>query len=550
VTGALRRIGRAAAPSVLIMVSALALAGCSSAGHGAAPGPAGSGAHGAGGGPAGHGKRPAAPGLTGAVGPVARSCRGVAVTAASDVQHVIGSHPPGTAFCLSAGTYRLAAPLAPKRGDALIGRPGAVLNGSKVLTGWRRSGRVWRTTGFLPPAPNTHGECLATAPLCTDTQDVFFDHRRLTRVDSLAAVTAGTMYADYRTGTIAIGNDPRSHLVEQAVAPSLIRAAADDVTVANLVIEEAANEAQVGAVESRHVFGAGRNGSGWRILHNDVRLNHGAGIGFAGASVVADNFIHDQGQLGFGAYGAGSVVTNNEISFNGAAGYSSKWEAGGSKSWLTRRETLTHNYVHDNRGPGLWDDGGNIDTTYEYNLIVNNWGAGIQHEISYDATIANNQISGNGFRLHNGWAWDAGIEIQSSGGTKLIDIANNVVVGNYNGITLIDSGARAGSRPAPHGPHILQNVWVHGNTISGFGGQTGVFEDHHDPAIFTTNHNRFDANLYYVGSLTGPRFSWANADMGWERWRGYGNDPHGRAELATAHDLNQIITHAVAGYHW
>jgi len=538
VTGTLRRTRWAAALSVLVLLSALAVPGCRSGGHGAGPGPAG------------HGKRVEAPGLTGAVGPIARSCRGVTVTAASDVQHVIDSHPQGTTFCLSAGMYRLRTPLVPKRGDALIGRLGAVLNGSKVLTGWQRSGHVWRTTGFLPPAPNTHGECVVTAPLCTYSQDVFFDHRRLRRVDSVAAVTAGTMYADYRTGTIAIGNDPRSHRVEQAVAPGLIQATVPDVTVANLVLEEAANEAQVGAIESRHVFGAGRGGSGWRILHNDVRLNHGVGIGFAGASTVAGNFIHDQGQLGFAAYGTGSVVTNNEISFNGATGYSSEWEAGGSKSWLTTHETLTHNYVHDNRGPGLWDDGGNIDTAYEYNLIINNWGAGIQHEISYDATIANNQISGNGFRLHKGWAWDAGIQIQSSGGTRLIDVAHNVVVGNYNGITVVDSGDRAGNRPAPHGPHIVQNVWVHGNTITGFAGQTGAFEDRNDPAVFTTNHNRFDANLYYVGSLTGPRFSWANADMGWERWRGYGNDPHGRAELAAAHDLKQIITDAATRYHW
>jgi len=533
VTGTLRRTCWAVALSVLVMVSAMALPGCRPGGHGA-----------------GHGKRTTAPGLIGAVGPIARSCQGVAVTAASDVQHVIDSHPPGTTFCLAAGMYRLRTPLAPKRGDALIGRLGAVLDGSEVLTGWRRSGKVWWTTGFLPPAPNTHGKCVVTAPLCTYTQDVFFDKQRLRRVDAVAAVTVGTVYTDYRTGTIAIGSDPRSHLVEQAVAPSLIRATVDHVTVANLVIEQAANEAQVGAIESRHVFGAGPNGSGWRILHNNVRLNHGAGIGFAGASVVAGNFIHDQGQLGFAAYGTGSVVTSNEISLNGTAGYSSKWEAGGSKSWLTRHETLTHNYVHDNRGPGLWDDGGNIDTTYAYNLIVNNWGAGIQHEISYDATIANNQITGNGFRLHNGWAWDAGIQIQSSGGTKLIDIVNNAVVNNYNGITLVDSGGRASSRPAPHGPHILQNVWVHGNTITSFAGQTGAFEDQKDPAVFTANHNRFDANLYYVRSLTGSRFSWANADISWERWRGYGNDPRGRVRLATTHDLKQIIADAATAYHW
>jgi Right handed beta helix region len=535
VTTTPRRAGWAATASLLVM----ALSACSPGLHAAAPRASSTQVAGPGG-----------PGLTGPVGPIARSCHGVAITAADNVQQAIGAHPAGTTFCLAAGTYRLASPLVPKLGDALIGHRGAVLNGSKVLTGWRKSGKLWWTRGFLPPAPSTHGECLPAAPLCTHTQDVFFDKRRLTPVGSLSAVTPGTAYADYSNGNIIIGSDPRSHLVEQTVAPGLIQATVNDVTVANLVIEEAANEAQVGAIDSRTV-GSGPNGFGWRILHNNVLLNHGTGIGFAGASVVAGNFIHDQGQLGFGAHGTGSVVTNNEISFNGGAGYMPGWEAGGSKSWETSHETLTHNYVHDNIGPGLWDDGGNIDTTYEYNLIVDNWGAGIQHEISYDATIENNVISGNGFRLHQGWAWDAGIQIQSSGGTRLIDIARNVVVGNYNGITLIDNGNRADNWPTPHGPHILQNVWVHNNTIAVFAGQTtGAVQDQQDPAVFTTSHLRFDANTYYVSSLTSPHFAWANSDVDWSRWRRYGNDRASRAELATAGDLNRIIAAAAAAYHW
>jgi hypothetical protein len=248
----------------------------------------------------------------------------------------------------------------PRRGDVLAGRQGAVLSGSKVLTTWRKDGKAWSATGFLPAAPGTHGECAASAPTCTYTQDVFVDKRRLVRVASRSAVTAGTVYADYRTGTITIGTNPRSHLVEQAVAPGLIRATVDDVTVANLVLEEAANQAQTGAVESREVSRSTGGGTGWRILHNDVRLNHGVGVGFSGGSTVAGNVIHHQGQLGFGAHGNGSVITNNEIAFNGAAGYSPEWEAGGSKSWMTRHETLTHNYVHDNKGAGLWADGGNI----------------------------------------------------------------------------------------------------------------------------------------------------------------------------------------------
>src|SRR5947208_16390754 len=56
----------------------------------------------------------ARPGLSGPVGPVARSCQGVAITAAQDVQHVIDAHPPGTTFCLSAATRRLPTPPVPR----------------------------------------------------------------------------------------------------------------------------------------------------------------------------------------------------------------------------------------------------------------------------------------------------------------------------------------------------------------------------------------------------------------------------------------------------
>jgi hypothetical protein len=252
--------------------------------------------------------------------------------------------------------------LVPKRGDVLAGYQGAVLSGSKVLTGWRSDGRVWSVTGFLPLAPGGHGECAASIPTCSYAEDVFLDKQRLRRVNSPSAVTAGTVYADYRTNTITIGDDPQSHLIEQAVAPSLIQARADDVTVVNLIVEEAANLAQVGAIENRQVASSA-TGSGWQILHNEVRLNHGVGIGFAGASTVTGNFIHHQGQLGFGAWGTDSIVSNNEISFNGVAGYLAEWEAGGSKSWMTERNTLTHNYSHDNMGPGLWADGGNIDVS-------------------------------------------------------------------------------------------------------------------------------------------------------------------------------------------
>lgn len=478
-------------------------------------------AHGAGG-----------PGLSGRVGPGTRPCTGVRVGTGADIQARIDAHPPGTTFCLSAGTHRITRPLVPRRGDALVGSRGAVLSGSKVLTGWHRHGSVWTTRGFLPPRPGRHGQCRPAVPTCTYTEDVFLDKRRLARVASPGAVTAGTVYADYRANTVTIGDDPRRHLLEQAVAPSLVRATVDDVTVADLVLEEAANEAQTGAIENRRVGRGSTTGSGWRILRNEVRLNHGVGIGFGDHTVVRGNDIHHQGQLGFGATGDDSVVDDNEIAYNGTAGYTPEWEAGGSKLWMTEHTVLTHNYVHDNRGPGLWADSGNFDTTYADNEIADNRGAGIQHELSYDARITHNEITGNG-RRQKGWAWDAGIQVQSSGGTGLIEIDHNTVAGNANGITLLDSGHRTWEEPRPHGPHVVRNVWVHDNTITMRGAEiTGAVQDTGDRRIFTTRHNRFEANTYRLDFRMSPHFTWDDEELTWSRWRrlGPGHDRTGRVE--------------------
>lgn len=479
---------------------------------------------------------PVAAGLTRQVGPVPRPCHGVRVTPGRDIQTAIDRHPARVTFCLSAGVHRIARPLRPRAGDRLIGQDGAVVTGAKVLTGWRRSGKArWTTSAFLPPRPGTHGVCRPGRRACAHAQDVFLDTRRLGRAGAVSSVTPGTAYADYRTNTITIGQDPRSHLVEQAVAPSLVEGTADRVTVANLVLEGAANRAQVAAVESRRSWPA-HAGSGWRIVHNEVRLNHGVGIGVAGGATVLANDVHDQGQLGVGVWGTGAVLDDNEIADNGSAGYSPDWEAGGVKSWATTRETLTHNFVHDNAGPGLWADGGCAHTVYRHNEITDNWGAGIQHEISYDATITENRISGNG-RRRKGWAWDAGIQIQSSGGNRLIEIARNVVTDNANGITLIDSGRRRTEQPAPHGRHLVRNVWVHDNVVTMSADQlTGAVEDTGDLGIFRSGHNRFDSNTYILDSLTRRHFAWGDARLPWPRWRGSGsgNDSHGNALLAAS----------------
>lgn len=438
--------------------------------------------------------------------------------------HVMRAHRAGATFCLGKGEHRVPRPLRPQAGDTIAGQPGAVLNGSRILRGWKRGPHGWTARGFLPSHPSDHGECLRSAPSCTFNEDVFVNDRRLVRARSGKHVPPGMFYADYKRHTITVGSDPHGKLVEQAVAPSLISSGRNGVTVRNLVIEKAANDAQVAAVDSRRVFP--RAGTGWRVVHNDVRLNHGVGVGVGGHGRVQDNLIRRQGQLGISAWGVGAQILRNEIADNGIAGFDPEWEAGGVKAWMTRSAVLEDNYVHDNRGPGLWSDGGCDGTVYRHNLITSNWGAGIQHEISYDALIVRNRIRHNGLR-HKGWAWEAGIQIQSSGGRRLIEVRHNIVSGNANGIAVLDSSDRRREVPHPRGPHVVQNVLIHDNVVTMHPGQwSGLFHDWGGHSVFRRGI-RFVANHYRLDSRRQKSFGWKDELLTWAQWHRGGHDAGG-----------------------
>jgi hypothetical protein len=460
------------------------------------------------------------------VGPTGGRCSGVTITTENEPHRVMRAHPAGTTFCLDPGVHRIRWPLRPQEGDTIAGRPGAVLSGAVVLNSWRPSTHGWTALGVLPSEPSTHGPCLRSTPDCTYAEDAFLDGRPLTRVASEDEVTAGTFFADYDTGTVTIGSDPTGALVEQAVAPGLVRSGRDGVTVRDLVLEMAANEAQVAAVDSRRVFP--RAGVRWRVIHNDVRLNHGVGVGTAGGGRVRGNVIREQGQLGLSVWGRNARVRRNEISYNGRAGYDPDWEAGGVKSWMTSAELLEDNHVHHNLGPGLWSDGGCDRTVYRANVIADNWGPGIQHEISYDALIVGNRIERNGLR-RKGWVWGAGIQIQSSGGRGLIDVRRNVVVDNTHGIAVIDSSDRRHEVPHPEGPHVVRNVRIRHNDVTMHSGQwTGLFHDYGNHAVFSRGI-RFVANTYRLDSAGQRAFGWEDEMLTWDLWRAQDGGDQDRA---------------------
>jgi len=179
---------------------------------------------------------------------------------------------------------------------------GAVLSGARVLTAFQRAGPYWFTTGQRQTGSMTAfgkpPQCDAAHPRCDHPEDLFVDNRPLRHVGAFESLTSGSWYFDYVADRIYVADDPRGHLVETSVVSHAIFATGiTGVTIRGLVIEKYANPGQMGAV---HADGA----VSWRIEGNEIRLNHGAGITLTVSTScqLTANRIHDNGQLGIGAY--------------------------------------------------------------------------------------------------------------------------------------------------------------------------------------------------------------------------------------------------------
>ena len=335
---------------------------------------------------------------------------------------------------------------------------------------------------------------------------------------------------------------------------------ADAVTVRGFVIQNYNSPLQNGAIES---FGT----SGWTIQSNHITHNASAGITTSSGVKVLNNLLDWNGQEGYAADGSNILYNGNEIAHNNPnLAVDPGWEAGGGKAWQTTNATFSYNNVHDNGGNGLWSDGGNIYTLYDHNTVTDNYAAGIYHEISYDAVITNNTISGNGMPQSPnggekmGWLMDAGIQLRRSGavnppsmlppagwpGSGKLLIANNIVTNNYNGITFLEFPPNGGQdNPVlPDGAPTLnlsQNILVENNSITMSQGSTGGVVDgsgaggsEGNDAVFQNLNNHFVNNTYHVSSISHPNdgyshgwFAWMDGYPNWSQWQGYGNDTSG-----------------------
>jgi parallel beta-helix repeat protein len=205
------------------------------------------------------------------------------------------------------------------------------------------------------------------------------------------------------------------------------------------------------------------SGDGWIIENNTIEKNGGAGLMAGARQQVRGNCLRDNGQYGMNAYKDGDLtgllLEGNEITGNNTEDWESKIDGcgctGGVKFWAVNGADVRDNWVHDNRGPGLWADTNNNDFLIEGNVIEDNDGPAIFYEISYNATIRNNTLRRNNIAEGRKFADrgdsfpSAAIYLSESGGdprvkarTDKIDIYDNVLVDNWSGVTLWENADR------------------------------------------------------------------------------------------------------------
>lgn len=427
---------------------------------------------------------------------------------------MVSNYPSGTTFLIKKGVHRMQHAI-PKNYDSFIGEPGAVLNGARLLTQFNESGSYWVAhiqASWKPANPNI---CDASHPACDLPEDLFIDNVPRKRVLSLSQVGPGRWFLDYNTGDVYLGDNPAGHKVEISVCRYAFSGSATGVTIAHLVIEKYASPHSTGAINGE--AGTGPLSQHWTVKWNDIRLNHGMGVRIGNYMWVYHNKIHRNGQMGMGGTGKNVVVQNNQVYYNNYAGYSYRWEAGGSKFVDCYNLKIQYNNVFHNCGPGLWIDINNNYVLVENNQTEYNVTAGIFVEISYHVVVRNNYVAHDGYNPQGSTLWrGSGILVNSS---PNVQIYGNTVKDCMNGI----GGVQANRGTGPYGPYLIQNLSVHGNTIYQVNGTAeGIVKDsNYDNSVYTSWNNHFQNDVYYLSYPGRNYFYWLGAYHTLSWWNTY-----------------------------
>lgn len=233
---------------------------------------------------------------------------------------------------------------------------------------------------------------------------------------------------------------------------------AADVTIRHLTVRGFVPPVDQGVVNHD-------SGPGWVIEHNTIEENRGAGLMGGDRQQVRGNCLRNNGQYGMNAFGGDDlVVEGNEIVGNNTDDLETRIPGcgctGGVKFWDVDRADVRGNWVHDNRGVGLWADTNNNDFLVEGNVIEDNDGEAMFYETSYNLIFRNNMLRRNALVSGREFAADAdnfpvaAIYLSEAGGepavparTDRIEVYGNILEDNWSGITAWENSDRFCNSP-------------------------------------------------------------------------------------------------------
>jgi hypothetical protein len=452
----------------------------------------------------------------------------VNVYPSENIQAVVSSNPAGSTFVITPGIYRMQS-VTPENGDIFEGQPGAILNGSRQLTSFTRSGSYWVASGQSQHGM-ANGKCFSGYSGCEYPEDLFFNNVPLQRVEALSNVAAGKWYFDYSVEKVYFLDNPTGKTVEIGVTTHAFSGSASNVTIKGLTIEKYAVPAQDGPISCYGITNVCL-ASGWTIESNEIRLNHGAAIRLANNQVIESNYIHHNGQEGLTGTSSNILVQDNEIAYNNTLGFDFGWEAGGAKFSDTTDLVVQGNYVHDNRGPGLSLDYQCYNWTIQGNRTSGNYVAGILDEISYDGTARYNIIENDASYLGktNPSMWYAcAIAVSASPNAQ---VYGNTLVNNTNGICAISNSRGSGNR----GAFEVRNLSAHDNVVvQTVGSAAGAVAPTSDGGYYlnvysSSWNNRWTSNAYKLSNTLA--YTWKGGStyvsIGAMHWQSFGQDTTG-----------------------
>lgn len=382
----------------------------------------------------------------------------VLISTSDNIQTVINANDAGTTYWLATGTHRITSALTLKTGDTLFGEYGATLSGGRDISPpestWTFDGtNYW--VGGQTQGGSTGGACFSGFNRCIYPEDVFFDGSPLIHAQSIAEMAVGKYFFDYATDRIYIRSNPTGHTVETSVTSHAINATNNNITLRNLIVEKFACPAQTGAIRAN-------DRSGWTIYRCRVQWNHGIGVRIGPAITIQFCQLNDNGQMGVGGTGSGSLMEDTEIARSNYAEHNYFWEAAGTKFTFSNGFTIRRCWVHHNNGSGLWADIDNQNFVFEDNIVEDNANNGLFYELGFGGIIRNNIVRRNGTdQQFTFWVEGSNIVVSNS---RNVEVYGNTVTDGWNNISLVESNR--GFSTIGLGEWTTQGCSVHDNVVT------------------------------------------------------------------------------------